>query len=58
MTPPHAARVCGLGLPKTNIHVAVPYAHCFREAGSCVSVPHARTLMYMYVHYIHKLTHA
>ena len=43
----------GPGLPKTlPTDVASPCVHCFREAGSCVSVPHAYfscTRMYMFV---------
>ena len=39
------ASICGPGLPKTlPTDVASPCVHCFREAGSCVSVLHA----YMY----------
>ena len=38
----HEGRVCGPGLAKTlPTNVASPCVHCFREAGSCVSVPHA-----------------
>ena len=34
--------ICGPGLPKTlPTDVASPCVYCFREAGSCVSVPHA-----------------
>ena len=36
------ASICGPGLPKTlPTDVASPCVHCFREAGSCVSVLHA-----------------
>ena len=55
--------ICGPGLAKTlPTDVASPCVHCFREAGSCVSVPHSYfscMCMYMYsIMYTHELTHA
>ena len=50
------ASVCGPGFPKTlPTDVASRVFTAFREAGSCVSVPHA---YFSHVLYTHELTHA
>ena len=50
----HEGRVCGSGLPKTlPTDVASPCVHCFREAGSCVSVRISRVRAYVFLVYAH-----